>query len=129
MRAQRLALVAIAGTLTLAPAASASTLMGSDLTATPNYGHSDLRTYTAVEGQPGSSVAAAAPVSGVLVAMKLKHNAVAADSEAPAFKFRIMSGTGGGGTWTFTARPATPDGSIQPTLTIPPGSPAGIATY
>jgi Ca2+-binding RTX toxin-like protein len=117
---------ALAGAIVLvavsAPPAGAATLIGSPLTATPVIHPSGVRTYVQVTPDAASSVPAAAPASGVLVAMKVKHDVATADTP---IAFRILSGTPP----EFTARAATPDGSLAATLTVANGAAAGIDTY
>lgn len=111
--------------LLAAQGAAAQTLMGNALTSSPTLSYGDLRTYVGISNG-GAAPPVTAPVSGLLVAMKIRHGAATGDKP---IRFRILSGSVVSGSASFTARAATPDGSLLPTLTVPNGAPAGIATY
>ena len=105
--------------------ASAATVIGNDLNTTPQIQYGDY-TYVPIEAGIGSAPPVTAPVSGVLVAMKVRHGAWTIDKPSAAFvRFRIFSGTSP----KFTARVAAPDGSATTGLSLAPGTAAGIDTY
>lgn len=100
--------------------AHASTLFGSDLTATPVTGF-DRASITMLAAPPGATVPIVAPAGGVLTRIRLR---IAATRAAPgAIAFTILSGRG-----PFTARPATPDGAAL-RIPLPPSSPATFIDY
>jgi uncharacterized repeat protein (TIGR01451 family) len=112
--------------MALPGAASAATLMGSDLSLTVQGGASnnELTTFVQSTKRTLSTVSNNAPVSGVLVAMKMKHSSV---GTGKSFSFRIL--TRNGATLQFSSRPAHPTGSSAVTLLLTGGSAAGTATY
>jgi uncharacterized repeat protein (TIGR01451 family) len=107
-------------------AASAATLMGSDLSLPVQAGatNNTLTTFVQSQQRTLSAVSNDAPVSGVLVAMKMKHSAV---GTGKSFSFRIL--TRNGATLQFSSRPAHPTGSTAATLTLAASTPAQTDQY
>ena len=118
-------------TLAFAAPASAATLMGSDLSGTPvNQDNNDLSTHVQTQQRTGSTVSHTAPVGGVLVEMKLKHDFVSIFPTGPQFKdfsFRIL--TRNGSTLDFASRPAHPTGSAAATMRLTASTPAQTSSY
>lgn len=105
-----------------AAGAQASTTMGPTLEGTTPTFAVVADTQTAgilIEG--GAS--AAAPVSGVLVKIRMRRGASPADPGS--YAYRIFNGTSP----NLTARPATPSGANDVFLTVPVSTPAATETY
>jgi hypothetical protein len=122
-----LSLCAVASVLAVAPSASASSLMGSDLDRAGNINLAN-RIYVGLSAPAASTVPVTAPVSGVLVAMKVHHGPDPSGVDQ-VLRFRIFTGTYTSSSATFSARPATPDGSTATGLPVAANAPAGIDTY
>src|SRR2546423_3496888 len=126
-RLRRRSLMVACGTVALATAlpasAPAATTFGSDLSLAPNqqYANSNF-VMTSTIAPPTSTTPVAAPVSGVLVRIRVRHGVVS--SNPGRYAFRILTGNAS----PFTARPATPSGTNEP-LAWAASAPAGIETY
>jgi uncharacterized repeat protein (TIGR01451 family) len=114
--------LSLVGVVAAAAPAGAATTMGPSLdNTTPNFGQLANYTTSGISDVGGTS--AAAPVSGVLTAIRLRRGAAGADPGV--YAYRITSGVPP----NLTARPATPSGANDVYLGFKPSSPSGIDTY